>query len=307
MKSKSYLALVGTAAAMSLAVQTFPLNAADQTTGSTGSTFNQTTTSSDKTLGHVERADKLIGKAVYGSDNQKLGKIDNLIVDFESGRILYAVIKTGTIGGRDFAVAPGVFTDISGANVHMNIDKSKLEAAPEFTRDIDKPDQWGQASFVDKVYQHFGQNAWWQGAKTAANAGEFHNVHKANDVIGMKVKNVNNEDLGKIDNVMVDLPNGRVVYAILSPDSSLNLGDNLYALPPEAFTLSSDHKNLVSDLNKDKLSGAPHFAKNQWPNLSNPAFASKVYQYYGKQPYFGTGSLQPTGRSGESGYKNKNN
>ena len=306
MKAKAYLAAWGAVTALSFAAFCTSARAADQTSG-TRSEFNRTTSHSDKTLGTVERGDKLIGKAVYSSDNQKVGKIDNLIVDLESGRILYAVVSTGTIAGKDFAVPPGVFTAIQGDNVHMNIDKSKLEGAPEFTKDVDKPDQWGQASFVDKTYQYFGQNAWWQGASAAANAGEFHNVHKVKDVIGMKVKNVNNEDLGKVDNVMLDLPAGRVVYVILNPDSSLNLGKNFYALPPNALTLSSDSKNLVSDLNRDKLAAAPHFNKDQWPNLSNPAFASKVYQYYGKQPYFETsGGLQPPGRPESGQYPRKN-
>ena len=122
----------------------------------------------------------------------------------------------------------------------------------------------------------------------------------------MKVKNVGNEDLGKVDNLMLDLPAGRVVFAILNPDSSLNLGNNYYALPPNALTLSSDQKNLVSDLNKDKLASAPHFAKNQWENLSDPSFASKVYQYYGKQAYFETGgALRPTGRTEDKTYPKK--
>ena len=43
------------------------------------------TISNDKALGNVERANKLIGKAVYTSDNQKVGKLDNLIVDLETG------------------------------------------------------------------------------------------------------------------------------------------------------------------------------------------------------------------------------
>ena len=165
----------------------------------------------------------------------------------------------------------------------------------------------GQASFVNQVYQYFGQTAWWKGAQSA-DTGTLHNVHKAKDLIGMKVKNAGNEELGKIDNLMLDLPAGRVAFAILNPDSSLNLGNNFYALPPKALTLSSDQRNLVSDLTKDKLSSAPYFAKDQWQNLSDASFASKVYQYYGKQAWFETGSgLQPTGRTEDKTYPKKQN
>jgi len=285
MRPKSYFAVLGTVTALSFAIVAVPTYAADAT--------------SEKTLGQLERANKLIGKTVYSSDNQKLGKIDNFVVDLESGRVIYAVVGTGVfgVGGKDYAVAPGIFTDVRGDTIHINLDKQKFTGAPEFTKDIDKPEQLGQSTFANQVYQYFGQTAWWQGSQPA-DTGSFHNVHKAKDLIGMKVKNVANEDLGKVDNLMVDLPAGRVVFAILNPDSGLNLGNNYYALPPNALTLSSDQKNLVSDVNKDKLASAPRFTKDQWQNLSDPSFASKVYQYFGQQTYFETGGvLRPTGRT----------
>lgn len=69
-------------------------------------------------------------------------------------------------------------------------------------------------------------------------------------------------------------------------------------MPTDAFTLSSDHQHLVTNINRDKLAAAPHFQKNQWPNLTDPTFASQVYQYYGKQAWFsrGASNYQPTGR-----------
>jgi sporulation protein YlmC with PRC-barrel domain len=249
-----------------------------------------TTAQNANTLGKVERSNKLIGKEVYSSDNQKIGKIDNLIVDLESGHVLYAVVNAK----NKVAVAPGIFQEPSRDRITATVDKAKLEGAPEFTSDMDKRESMAKADFVSQVYQYFGQNAWWQGA-TAANAGSFNNVHKASDLDGMKVFNTSNETIGMVDNLAIDLPAGRVVYVIFSPASSLKLGNNLYALPPNAFTLSSDQKNLVTGIDQSKFANAPHFAKNQWPNLSSPTYAQQVYQYYGKDLWF-HGGLQPTGR-----------
>src|SRR5437667_6000629 len=190
MKHKSYMAVWGAAAALSFAAFTIPMNAAEKDR-SAGSEYNTRTGraegGSDKTLGQVERANKLIGKTVYSSDNQKLGKIENFVVDLESGRIIYAVVGTGVLGvvGKDYAVAPGIFTDVRGDTIHINVDKQKFTGAPEFTKDIDKPEQLGQASFANQLYQYFGQTAWWQESQSA-DTGAFHNVHKAKDVIGMK-------------------------------------------------------------------------------------------------------------------------
>jgi sporulation protein YlmC with PRC-barrel domain len=251
---------------------------------------------SDKTLGEVERANKLIGKQVRSSDDQKVGKIEDIVLDLESGRVLYAVVGSGGIlgaGEKKIPVPPALFSETRGDNVRINVDKQKFTAAPEFTKDIDKDMERGKAEFVSKVYDYFGQTAWWQGG-TAASTGTFNNVHKASDVIGMKIQNAANEPIGKVDNIVIDLPAGRVVYAILAPGRNLELGNNLYALPPNALTLSSDRKSLVSDISKEKLTGAPHFEKDNWPNLANPTWGSQVYQYYGKQAYFEGGTLRPT-------------
>src|SRR3989442_6870760 len=81
-----------------------------------------------------------------------------------------------------------------------------------------------------------------------------------------------------------------------------------FAIVAVPMYLSSDQKNLVSDLNKDKLASAPHFTRDQWQNLSDPSFASKIYQYYGKQAYFETGdALRPTGRTDDKTYPKTQN
>jgi sporulation protein YlmC with PRC-barrel domain len=300
MKQKNHLAAWAVAGAVGVSMLTVPVFAAQGDNAASTRIGRSQTNRSDKVFTHLERANKLIGKTVLSSDNQKIGKIENFVVDLTSGRVLYTVMGVGGVlgaGERHIAVAPGLFTETAGNDVHVNVDKQKFTDAPQFTKDIDKDLELAKADFISKVYEYYGQNAWWQGAK-AANEGSFNNVHKATDLIGMKVKNVTDEPIGKVENIVLDLPAGRVVYAILDPDSSLKLGNDFFALPPDAFTLSSDRKSLSSDINKEKLAGAPHFGKDNWQHLSDPAFATQVYQYYGKQAYFqkGTG-LEPTGRN----------
>jgi len=297
MKKRTQLAVLRAATALSLCAITASVCAQDKDPSSTSSDPNKnasttsSTTQNANTLGKVERSNKLIGKEVYSSDNQKVGKIKDLIVDLESGRVLYAVVNAK----NTVAVAPGVFNESSSDNdIHATIDKAKFDGAPQFASDIDNPQTLAKADFVSKVYEYFGQSAWWQGA-TAASAGSFNNTHKASDVEGMKVFNESNENIGKVDNLAIDLPAGRVVYVIFAPAYSMKLGSNLYALPPNALTLSPDKKNLICNIDKDKLGNAPHFAKSQWPDLSSPTYAQQVYTFYGKQLWF-QGGLQPTGR-----------
>jgi sporulation protein YlmC with PRC-barrel domain len=85
---------------------------------------------SDRTLGHVERANKLVGSEVLTSDNQRFGKIDNIIIDLESGRILYAVIGSGGFlgaGEQRIAVPPMLFTQVptGSSAIQLRVDKTK--------------------------------------------------------------------------------------------------------------------------------------------------------------------------------------
>src|SRR5437899_6804439 len=182
MKNRTHLAVLGAVTAISLCVFAVPTSAQnDQSTASSkAGTFSSA--QSDTTLAHVERANKLVGKEIKSSDNQRVGKIDNLVVDLETGRILYAVVGMGgvaKVGEKRYAVPPGIFTEAQGNTVQINADKQKLSGAPEFTSDMDKSTELGKADFVSKTYQYWGQNAWWQGntGNTPASEGTFHNTH----------------------------------------------------------------------------------------------------------------------------------
>src|ERR1051326_758688 len=310
MKTTRHLTKWGTVAAMGLAAVSLPVFGADQTSGTKSyerSTSPGFTSSADmqstKIFGHVERANKLIGKEVLSSDNQKLGKLENVVVDLDSGRILYTVVGSGGVlgaGEKKFAAPPRAFNNIQGDNLTLKVDKAKFEGAPQFTSDINKDSEMGKTAFVKQVDQYFSQGAIDRASSQISNSTEFRSVHKVDDIIGMKVKNSSEADLGKVDNVALDLPRGRVIYVILSPDSSLKLGNDYFALPPNELMFSTDGKYLTTDVTKEKLAGAPHFAKGDWANLSNRRWAAQVYQYYGKQPYFESGSrLEPTGRTGD--------
>lgn len=285
MKARTQTSVWAAIAALGVGLTTLPpLNAQ---TSATSTSINP--------LAHAERAANLFGREVMSSDNQKVGKVDNVVVDLESEHILYVVVDDSSRG--KVAVVPQIFGASSGSSLQANIAKQKFDGAPQFKSSIDTPQGLGQASFVASVYEYFGLSPWWQGSKPA-NEGTFHNVHKLNQLIGMTVEDVNNQNIGKISNVVVDMPSGRLLYAVFSPAYSLNLGNSLYAMPSDAFTLSSDQKHLVTNIDRQKLAAAPHFQKNQWPSLSDPTFASQVYQYYGKQAWFsrGASNYQPTGR-----------
>ena len=59
----------------------------------------------------------------------------------------------------------------------------------------------------------------------------------ASTLIGDRVINRKGEDLGKIEDFMLDPEQGRVGYAVLSFGGFLGMGDKLFAVPMQALKL----------------------------------------------------------------------
>ena len=105
----------------------------------------------------------------------------------------------------------------------------------------------------------------------------------ANSLTGDKVVNGRDEQLGKIEDIMLDIENGRVAYAVLSFGGFLGVGDKLFAIPWTAMRLDEERKCFVLDVDKTMLDSAPGFDKDNWPDMSSEEYARSVYSHYGQK------------------------
>ncbi len=62
---------------------------------------------------------------------------------------------------------------------------------------------------------------------------------------GDKVVNYQGEDLGKIEEIMIDLDCGRVACVVLSFGGFLGMGDKLFAIPWQAFSINTDPEEAL--------------------------------------------------------------
>jgi sporulation protein YlmC with PRC-barrel domain len=105
-------------------------------------------------------------------------------------------------------------------------------------------------------------------------------------ILGAKVINAAQEDLGKIEDLVIDARNSRVAYAILSFGGVLGMGDKHFAIPWEALSFDLSQKVAVLDIDKDRLKNAPGFDKDDWPDLASEKWGTEVYAYYQCKPYW---------------------
>ena len=111
-------------------------------------------------------------------------------------------------------------------------------------------------------------------------------VMAADTLQGDKVVNHANEDLGTIEDIMIDVQRGSVAYAVMSCGGFLGLGDKLFAIPWSALTLDAERRCFVLDADKERFAKAPGFDKDRWPAMADSDWASRVHEYYGVRPYW---------------------
>jgi sporulation protein YlmC with PRC-barrel domain len=114
----------------------------------------------------------------------------------------------------------------------------------------------------------------------------YRRVMAASTLNGDSVRNAAGEDLGKVDEIMIDIPSGRVAYAVLSFGGVLGMGNKLFAVPWNALRVDEDEKCFVLNVDKATLDSAPGFDKSNWPDMADTGFRAQVFRHYGAEPYW---------------------
>jgi sporulation protein YlmC with PRC-barrel domain len=111
-------------------------------------------------------------------------------------------------------------------------------------------------------------------------------VLSASTLKGDRVRNAAGENLGSINEIMLDVASGRVAYAVLSFGGFLGIGDKLFAVPWQALRIDEGEHEFVLDVSRETLENAPGFDKDNWPDMADADFGTEIHQHYGKTPYW---------------------
>lgn len=128
--------------------------------------------------------------------------------------------------------------------------------------------------------------------KTSDSDGPGPALMGADTLIGDDVVNGAQEDLGDIKEIMLDMRNGQVAYAVLSFGGFLGMGEKLFAVPWQALQLDTANKRFVLNVDKEQLKNAPGFDSDHWPDMSDTTWAAEVHNFYGTDPGM-SGNMPP--------------
>lgn len=114
-------------------------------------------------------------------------------------------------------------------------------------------------------------------------------IMAASTLEGDSVVNRQNEKLGDIKEIMIDVRSGRVAYAVLSTGGLMGIGEKLHAIPWSALWLDPERECFVLDVDAERLKASPGFDKDSWPAMADTTWATDVHDYYGQRNYWQPG------------------
>src|SRR5258706_1806933 len=104
-------------------------------------------------------------------------------------------------------------------------------------------------------------------------------------LVGSRLQTLSGEDLGQVEDVILDTEYGRAAYVIASL-SGLGQPDQLHAIPMEAIRLPPDGDRVMVTADRRLLENAPAFERVRWPDATDPNWGTALHSYYGYEPYW---------------------
>jgi len=114
----------------------------------------------------------------------------------------------------------------------------------------------------------------------------LHPLISAEKVEGTPVTNRAGENLGRIEDLVIEKLSGHVVYAVLSFGGILGLGTKHFALPWEALHYEPEQNGYVIEIAREVLERAPGFDPDKVPDMSDRRWGQQIHDYYGYRPYW---------------------
>lgn len=258
----------------------------------------------------LERAKDLIGSKVVNDKGEELGIVKDVVLTPDRDGINYVVLShsSGTWGTGDkyfavpwskFQVRPDeklvVLTGISKADLDKapGFDKNTWPAtasenwlgtapsagmAPSDSASMPAPSERGMAAAPEsKPY-------------TGAPTTDIQQL-RLSKLFGMDIRNLQGDNLGKLDNVMIDLNQGKVAYGIVSIRSGfLGLNKDFAAVPWAALNWTAQPGIARLDVDRQTLASIA-FGRDNFPNLADPQYSRQLFERFHVTPYWESPAL----------------
>jgi len=105
-------------------------------------------------------------------------------------------------------------------------------------------------------------------------------------LFGTDIRNLQGENLGKLDNVMIDVNQGKLAYGIVAIRGGfLGMNKDFAAVPWSALNWTAERGIARLDVDRQTLASIA-FDKNHFPNLADPQYSRQLFERFHVTPYW---------------------
>jgi sporulation protein YlmC with PRC-barrel domain len=102
----------------------------------------------------------------------------------------------------------------------------------------------------------------------------------------IQIRNFQDESLGRVRDLGVDLINGRIIVVLVASDTFLGMGGKTTAVPPRALIADPDAHCYRLNSSAAHFAAAPAVDLPDWNDATHGKRFAAAYRYFGQEPYF---------------------
>ena len=255
------------------------------------------------------RSDDILSLKVKNADGKDLGKINDIVIGSQDGKVRYAALSFGGflgLGDKLFAI-PWQSLRMTESDDELyfvlNVSEQKLENAPGF--DADKWPDFANTDVTGQFDKHYQTNlpdatrtdrpldrtqpaaAPREGTVANQSEGSLQSAaYRLSEVKGFNVENAQGDDIADIEDVVIDIDEGKVRYVAVSFSESWGYGEKLFAMPWNAlrFMHEGEENKIVLNVTQAQMKSATGFDNDDWPNFADPKWREATDKFYLNAP-----------------------
>ncbi|MEJ2726310.1 MAG: PRC-barrel domain-containing protein, partial [Deltaproteobacteria bacterium] len=128
------------------------------------------------------------------------------------------------------------------------------------------------------------------------------NAFRVENIIRSRVMDLEGENIGSIDSLVIDIDTGGILYAVLEFGGVLGIGDKLFAVPWQSLAALPAEGTFLLDQPRAKLEKAPGFNKNNWPDIGDRRWGAGIFAFYNRRPPYRHPPMAPGKHPGLQAY-----
>jgi sporulation protein YlmC with PRC-barrel domain len=233
------------------------------------------------------KTNQLIGKEVKNPQGEKLGVIHDIVLTPDCQEASYVALSYGGafgFGGKLHAIPWQALHIGPNGEATLSATKQQLQEATSFSKD-DWPSrgnsQWlgTRAMGESRMSQTPSQSMAAQGMATNREI----QMRRVTHLTGTEVKNPESQDLGDIEEFVMNVPNGRIEYDVISFGGIVGIGEKYAAVPTNAVQLQPQNHAALLNTTKQTLESVA-FSPSDFPNLRSPEYIQRLSKLFPATP-----------------------